>query len=682
MENTKTTDRHEPAAHVVHEKTAASQSIVESTPRDVSNSGPKSDTMPNCVNELTALLGNEVVLIPVRTGSKAPLLDGWQNIRVESMGDPEYLANLTGCNIGVVLGEASNGLCAIDIDSDEMLEPFLTLNPALRKTLTTKGKRGAQIWVKVSGAYPSAKKLKDDSGRAVGEWRADGNQSVIHGLHPEGMKYRRLNEASPVVIRFDDILWPANWVLPWAKSEYQKLVEEHGKPFELNGRGGLQLNEYFFVGRFQREYPVLWEPMESVFYTYSAANGLWDATSEDILKTRFGYDLKRAGDDVGIEQFALKRTGTLMTSFVTTLRGFVERKDAFKKGRPVIHVANGMLDLATLPPRLMTFHPDYLSRNLCPIAFDPHAECPKFKAELLGTALDADDIDLLQRWAGSVLLGVNVAQRILLLVGTPNGGKSTLIEIFEKLIGEQNVAQVRTKHLGNRFEFYKFIGKTLLTGKDVSARFLSEDGSEQLKALVGNDLLDAEKKGRSEHFQLRGTFNVAITSNSELEVKLEGDTGAWQRRLILIQYNRPEPEMKIAGFGKQLIDEEGPGILNWMIEGAIKHVEELNATGNFRLTDTQKERVRKLLDQSDSVRLFVQECVNRQEGADLAVCELEEGYTAYCGVMGWRPLASNDLRKRLNRTMQDILHISQSHDIRRNSSTFRGFKNVALKGGL
>ena len=37
---------------------------------------------------------------------------------------------------------------------------------------------------------------------------------------------------------------------------------------------------------------------------------------------------------------------------------------------------------------LRSFHPDFLSRNKCPFAFHPTAECPRFKRELMGTALD------------------------------------------------------------------------------------------------------------------------------------------------------------------------------------------------------------------------------------------------------------------------------------------------------
>ena len=81
----------------------------------------------------------------------------------------------------------------------------------------------------------------------------------------------------------------------------------------------------------------------------------------------------------------------------------------------------------------------------------PDADCPRLKSELLASALDPEDISLLQRWCGALLLGRNRAQRIMLLTGTAGGGKSTLLEIVEDVIGPMNVCQLRTEHLSERF---------------------------------------------------------------------------------------------------------------------------------------------------------------------------------------------------------------------------------------
>ena len=74
-----------------------------------------------------------------------------------------------------------------------------------------------------------------------------------------------------------------------------------------------------------------------------------------------------------------------------------------------------------------------------------------------------------------------------------------------------------------------FLGKSLLIGVDVDADFLSGSAISRLKGLVGGDFLDAEKKSNNRNFRLHGRFNVLITSNTRLRIKLQGDQSAWRR---------------------------------------------------------------------------------------------------------------------------------------------------------
>jgi len=62
-----------------------------------------------------------------------------------------------------------------------------------------------------------------------------------------------------------------------------------------------------------------------------------------------------------------------------------------------------------------------------------------------------------------------------------------------------------------------------------------------IKGLVGGDWFDAEQKGGTGSFQLQGTFNALITSNARLRVRLQGDVGAWGRRLNIVRYEAPPP---------------------------------------------------------------------------------------------------------------------------------------------
>jgi hypothetical protein len=134
------------------------------------------------VEQLRDLLGGDVVLLPIKRGHKGPSgkeMEGWQTFTPARMQEPEYLARLNhGANIGVLLGK---GLVTIDLDRDEVVEPFLKLNPTLLETLRSRRKRGCNLWVRIKGAHPKSCKLRTRSGEEWGEWRADGNQTVIDG---------------------------------------------------------------------------------------------------------------------------------------------------------------------------------------------------------------------------------------------------------------------------------------------------------------------------------------------------------------------------------------------------------------------------------------------------------------------------------------------------------------------
>jgi hypothetical protein len=116
-----------------------------------------------------------------------------------------------------LLGRASGDLISIDFDSDELLEEFLTLNPAFRETLISKsGARGGNVWLRIEGEYPRTSHVLRIDGKGVGEWRANSNQTVIYGQHPSGSHYSD-NGKRPIKIEFSAIRWPERITLPWEK---------------------------------------------------------------------------------------------------------------------------------------------------------------------------------------------------------------------------------------------------------------------------------------------------------------------------------------------------------------------------------------------------------------------------------------------------------------------------------
>ena len=159
-----------------------------------------------------------------------------------------------------------------------------------------------------------------------------------------------------------------------------------------------------------------------------------------------------------------------------------------------------------------------------------------------------------------------------------------------------------------------------------------------LKVLVGGDPISAEGKGLNGDFPMFGTFNIVMTCNSRLRVRLEGDTGAWRRRLLVVRYQKPPPTKRILDFDHVLLREEGSGILRWAMAGFVKLQAEFAESGDFELTDAQRGRVDSLLAESDSLRLFVKQRMARHDYGDVTTSEISQAYAEFCADKGWNAL--------------------------------------------
>jgi phage/plasmid-associated DNA primase len=290
-----------------------------------------------------------------------------------------------------------------------------------------------------------------------------------------------------------------------------------------------------------------------------------------------------------------------------------------------------------------------------------------------------DNVVLVQKYFGQCLLGNNLIQRILILDGLSERGKTQLANAFQAVVGRANCTQLRTEWLADRFETFRFLKKTLLVGVDVAPDFLSTRGAAVLKGLVGGDWFDAEQKNGTGLFPFQGNFCALVTSNTRLRVRLCGDVGAWRRRLLIVRYEAPPPKKKIPDFGELLAREEGSGILNFAIAGLSMLLKDIDEIGDIVLTERQRTIVDNLLAESDSLRLFLQEAVAKAEGADVSVNEIVEAYAAFCPEKGWNPLPITEIHRSLEGLMLELFRVTKSHSVKRDDKCVRGFFGVALK---
>jgi putative DNA primase/helicase len=472
---------------------------------------------------------------------------------------------------------------------------------------------------------------------------------------------------------------------------WQTASEElYGKPVKLVKVGDsgdkAVIDERAVAGGYFTKNDVLRDPATAWFYHYEAATGLWEMQPEECVRNALAEFL----GDLLPRRHWQRRTAVLHRSLLAQLEGMATRPDPFaQRTADAIHVANGMLFLGPNGPELRAFAKEHYSRNRTGIAWEPGATCPRFVGELLESALLREDIELVQKYMGQCLLGRNPSQTLLVLRGTPGGGKGTFCRVIAGVVGRHNVAELRVPHLGGRFELTRMIGKTLLHGDDVPGDFLDHPSAHLIKKLVGGDGQQAEAKGSNLPVDIEGQYNIVISTNTRLRVKLDTDGGAWHRRLLLVDYELPKPERAIPDFDVVLLREEGPGILQWAVEGAQMLLADLADGGRLKRSPGQEARVVDLLTESDSIRAFVADCVARTDPPDgkaldapehsATTTELAVAYAEYCDSKGWEALPTAKFDRAIPDAMRDVHRAEKRQDIKRSGKNARGYYRVRLR---
>ena len=457
------------------------------------------------------------------------------------------------------------------------------------------------------------------------------------------------------------------------ENKYGSLIIPSGKKQVL----GLQAFAEYYRQRTGCKYVTA----ERQFDEYSQESGMYEPQSNEVMIDKVSRAILNFARLKGIhDELVGMRRPAVIKDILTHLKVFAHTDKSFfdKKGNWV-HCLNGVIEFENGNWTLKPFSPEYHSRNRCNLIYDPQADCPRFKEQLLAPLLEPEDIDLLQKYFGQCLLGRNLTQTIMLLTGSGGSGKGTIANILELVVGEANCMQIRPGCIGSRFETSSFIGKTLLTGKESQTSFFTTKGMGIMKSLVGDDALRVELKHSNEAQMIQGTYNVFIVGNAVpvLEFESDDDISAWHRRLRWIKCNSYKPENPVDNFANVLFEEEGSGILNWCLEGLA----ELLTAKSSRLpmTEVQKMRLDFLFRQSFQLESILEKFLEPCPGSNLTTEEIYSLYIEVAKNIGWHLIPKRKFETELPEHMQKIFHLTRNRDIKRNGTNRSGYRNIKVK---
>ena len=230
------------------------------------------------------------------------------------------------------------------------------------------------------------------------------------------------------------------------ENKYGSLIIDSGQKPRL----GLQA----FAEYFRLFSECVFMPNEKLFYIYNRKNGLWEPQSKEAMISKISeeiLDLARA-EEIKDEFVNMRRPAVIkdILVYLSTLAQAPE--NFFDKNGNWIHCLNGVVEVDEYGRcELKPFSPDHHSRNRCKLVYDPQADCPRFKKQLLAPLLEPENIDLLQKYFGQCLLGRNLTQTIMLLTGSGGSGKGTIANILELVVGAANCMQKDSKSLQLQF---------------------------------------------------------------------------------------------------------------------------------------------------------------------------------------------------------------------------------------
>ena len=469
-------------------------------------------------------------------------------------------------------------------------------------------------------------------------------------------------------------------------AELRKQLSQQVGPPTYSGGSKKQptLNQQFFAWLGKEVFDPIYEKTEETFYMYSPETGLWEPRSTATMLAKISDLMMRYANATGDTFVNSKRNVGTIRDILNFMKAdsCCGRENAFdRRGEIFIHCGNGMVLFPIQPdgrrrPQLMPFDPKYMSRNRTEYCYSEDARCDDFISRLLKPALSEDNIALLQLYIAQCLLGKNDSQTFLLLIGTAGGGKSTLVNIIEKLIKRENCTELRLEHMNSRFETQRLLGKTLLTAKDVPSNFLNTAGAHKIKALTGKDTITIEHKGSNVATDICCAFNVIITANNTLRVAIDGDVEAWRRRIILISYNNPPlpTEKRISNYDDVLLSQEGDGILRWAVEGAMLLLEK---GGKIIKSDAQNRNVDNLLHESDALSEFIG-TLHADPNSNVTTAELLAAFRQFCNERQWTCPPQRVIERSLPEYIYEAFGFSKRTDIKRQGKNNRGYSGLSL----
>ena len=347
--------------------------------------------------------------------------------------------------------------------------------------------------------------------------------------------------------------------------------------------------------------------------------------------------VKLCAEKCGIPEHLLKNPSFMKKLFESAAFNFAAyRKQEIPKNEVWINLQNGTLVIsADGTVTLRSHRMEDLFTYTIGYGYDADAECEQWHKFLDRVLPDKNAQQLLAEFIGYCLMPDHRMEKMLILYGDGQNGKSVTLEVIESILGSQNVSYLGLSDLTNDEVKRAGIEAKMLnisheSGKDVNPNILKQITSGERVTIKR---LYRDPYETSNYGKLIAAFNQLPRAENVM---------GFFRRLIILPYNVTIQKNEIDRQLTQKLRRELAGILNWV----LAYLPGFMKGSDFVYCEECEKALEEYKLQSDNVRLFVQmhceESPYSQSGDNIF-----KSYRTFCSESGLQSLGKTKFYKRL-----------------------------------
>lgn len=321
----------------------------------------------------------------------------------------------------------------------------------------------------------------------------------------------------------------------------------------------------------------------------------------------------------------------------------------FNNNPHLYNCKNGTIDLNT--GEIHEHKPEDMLTQISNVTYREDARCERWE-RFIDEVMEGDEMSkrLLQMIAGYSLSGSTKFECFFLLYGkTTRNGKGTYNSVMYKMHGDYSKVlhpdSLAVKMFQNNSEAPNESIASLAGARYVSVSEPGENlvlNSDLIKQLTGRDPIKARFL-RQNSFVYDPEFKIVINTN--YLPKVTDQTVFSSDRLVIVEFPKHfDAETRDTHLkDKLLTDRSLSGVFNWCLQG----YKMLQESGGFVMPEKTKRLFEEYRSECDTVQLFIDECLIREDGARTKCTAVYSRYKDWAIENGFAQCNKSTLMKRL-----------------------------------